>query len=73
MVCFWQSKASFGPVRAIQFDTPLPEAYSLEAVAKHGFSKCVRFNASCMSLRTIILEEQLHWCSKSNVFFLFFF
>ncbi|XP_019718186.1 N-acyl-aromatic-L-amino acid amidohydrolase (carboxylate-forming) B-like [Hippocampus comes] len=33
-----QSKASFGPVRAIQFDTPLPEAYSLEAVAKHGFT-----------------------------------
>ncbi|XP_077427794.1 N-acyl-aromatic-L-amino acid amidohydrolase (carboxylate-forming) B-like [Vanacampus margaritifer] len=33
-----QSKASFGPVRAIQFDTTPAEAYSLDAVAKHGFA-----------------------------------
>ncbi|KAM9818706.1 N-acyl-aromatic-L-amino acid amidohydrolase (carboxylate-forming) B [Syngnathus typhle] len=33
-----KSKTTFGPVRAIQFNTTLPEAYSLESVAKHGFS-----------------------------------
>lgn len=34
---YMQSKASV-PVRAIQLDIPLPEAYSLESVGKHGFS-----------------------------------
>lgn len=33
------------PVRAIQSDEPLPEAYSLEAVGKHGFGKCACLSA----------------------------
>ncbi|KAM7419332.1 hypothetical protein PAMA_016447 [Pampus argenteus] len=33
-----QSKMTSVPVRAIQLDTPVSEAYSLESVGKHGFS-----------------------------------
>nr|XP_046273237.1 N-acyl-aromatic-L-amino acid amidohydrolase (carboxylate-forming) B-like [Scatophagus argus]XP_046273247.1 N-acyl-aromatic-L-amino acid amidohydrolase (carboxylate-forming) B-like [Scatophagus argus] len=33
-----QSKMTFAPVRAIQLDIPLSEAYSLESVGKHGFA-----------------------------------
>lgn len=29
------------PVRVIQLDIPISEAYSLESVGKHGFGKCV--------------------------------
>ncbi|XP_036955795.1 N-acyl-aromatic-L-amino acid amidohydrolase (carboxylate-forming) B-like [Acanthopagrus latus] len=33
-----QSKMTSMPVRAIQLDIPLPEAYSFESVGKHGFA-----------------------------------
>lgn len=33
-----QSKMTSTPVRAIQLDIPLPEAYSFESVGKHGFA-----------------------------------
>lgn len=32
------------PVRVIQLDIPISEAYSLESVGKHGFGKCVYKN-----------------------------
>jgi len=35
---YMQSKMTSAPVRAIQLDIPISEAYSLESVGKHGFA-----------------------------------
>ncbi|XP_061627739.1 N-acyl-aromatic-L-amino acid amidohydrolase (carboxylate-forming) B-like [Phyllopteryx taeniolatus] len=67
-----QSKTSFGPVRAIQFDTPLSEAYSLESVAKHGFALEVGpqptgvVRADIYNMVTETLDLIMEWLEQFN-------
>ncbi|XP_061684764.1 N-acyl-aromatic-L-amino acid amidohydrolase (carboxylate-forming) B-like isoform X2 [Syngnathoides biaculeatus] len=67
-----QSKISFGPVRAIQFHTPLPEAYSLESVSQNGFALEVGpqptgvVRADIYNMTTETLDLIMEWIEKFN-------
>lgn len=61
----FQSKITSAPVRAIQLDIPMSEAYSLESVGKHGCGKCVYLSA-CICIK---LKTSFFWAS--HLFLLF--
>ncbi|KAF3687724.1 N-acyl-aromatic-L-amino acid amidohydrolase (carboxylate-forming) B [Channa argus] len=67
-----QSKMTSVPVRVIQLDIPLAEAYSLESVAKHGFAMEVGpqptgvLRADLFNMVKEALDLTIEWVQKFN-------